>query len=181
MIEDILLYNQDFVEKKQYTKYETDKYPEKQLAILSCMDTRLTELLPAALGLHNGDVKLIKNAGAVVSHPFGSIMRSLLIAIYELGVQEIMVIGHYDCGVLHMDGDKMLENMRQRGIPEERIRLVEHCGVDLQRWLTGFEDAGDSVRATVHQILDHPLIPTNIRVQGFLMDPETGRLDAVTA
>lgn len=64
---------------------------------MTCMDTRLVELLPAALGLKNGDVKIIKNAGAVISNPFGSAVLSLLIAIFELGVEEIMVIGHTDC------------------------------------------------------------------------------------
>ena len=64
---------------------------------MTCMDTRLVELLPATLGLKNGDVKIIKNAGAVISNPFGSVVRSLLIAIFELGVEEIMVIGHTDC------------------------------------------------------------------------------------
>lgn len=53
------------------------------------MDTRLTELLPAALGIHNGDVKIIKNAGAVISHPFGSVIRSLLVAIIELGWKKL--------------------------------------------------------------------------------------------
>lgn len=179
MIEDVLEYNRSFVAAKGYEAHQTSKYPDKQLAILSCMDTRLTELLPAALGIKNGDVKLIKNAGATVSHPFGSIMRSLLIAVYELGVKEIMVIGHYDCGVQHMDGEQMLRHMGERGIPEDRIRLVEHCGIDLTRWLTGFEDVGQSVRESVQQIVGHPLMPQNVRVQGFLMDPDTGRLDPV--
>ena len=53
------------------------------------MDTRLTELLPAALGIMNGDVKIIKNEGGVISHPFGSVIRSLMVAIYELGVKEV--------------------------------------------------------------------------------------------
>ena len=75
-----------------------------ELAILSCMDTRLTELLPAALGLKNGDAKLIKNAGGLVISPFDSAMRSLLVAIYELGVEEIMVIAHSNCGACHMNG-----------------------------------------------------------------------------
>ena len=60
--------------------------PDKKIAILSCMDTRLTALLPAALGIKNGDVKMIKHAGGVISHPFGSVIRSLLVAIFELGV-----------------------------------------------------------------------------------------------
>ena len=85
-IDDILAFNKKFVEEESYKRYETDKYPDKKLAIVSCMDTRLTELLPAALGLKNGDAKIIKNAGGVISHPFGSVIRSLLVAIYELGV-----------------------------------------------------------------------------------------------
>ena len=53
MIDQIISYNKTFVEQKDYEKYLTDKYPDKKLAVLSCMDTRLTELLPAALGLKN--------------------------------------------------------------------------------------------------------------------------------
>ena len=78
MIDDILEFNKKFVESKGYEKYITNKYPDKKIAILSCMDTRLTELLPAALGIRNGDVKIIKNAGGVISHPFGSVIRSLM-------------------------------------------------------------------------------------------------------
>ena len=89
MIEDILKYNKQFVENKGYEKYITNKYPDKKIAILSCMDTRLTELLPAALGIKNGDVKMIKNAGGIISHPFGSVIRSLMVAIYELGVKDV--------------------------------------------------------------------------------------------
>ena len=99
MIDEILKYNKKFVESKEYEKFETSKYPDKKIAILTCMDTRLVELLPAALGIKNGDIKLIKNAGGMVSSPFGSAVRSLLIAIVELGVEQVMVIGHTDCGV----------------------------------------------------------------------------------
>ena len=54
MIDQILEFNKTFVAQKGYEKYVTDKYPDKKLAVLSCMDTRLTELLPAALGIKNG-------------------------------------------------------------------------------------------------------------------------------
>lgn len=93
MIDELLSFNRSFVESKGYEKYITDKYPDKKIAIVTCMDTRLTELLPAALGIRNGDVKMIKNAGGTINHPFGSAMRSLLVAIYELGVKEVMIIG----------------------------------------------------------------------------------------
>ena len=59
MIGKIIEYNKTFVEQKGYEKYLTDKYPDKKLAVLSCMDTRLMELLPAALGLKNDEAKII--------------------------------------------------------------------------------------------------------------------------
>ena len=98
MIDEILKFNKEFVANKGYEKFITNKYPDKKIAILSCMDTRLTELLVAALGVKNGDVKMIKNAGGIISHPFGSVIRSLLVAIYELGVTDVMVVAHSDCG-----------------------------------------------------------------------------------
>lgn len=87
MIDQIIDFNKTFVVGKGYEKYLTDKYPDKKLAVLTCMDTRLTELLPAALGLKNGDAKIIKNAGGLIITPFDSAMRSLIVAIYELGVE----------------------------------------------------------------------------------------------
>ena len=119
MIDQIIDFNKSFVEQKGYEKYLTDKYPDKKLAVLSCMDTRLTELLPAALGLKNGDAKIIKNAGGLVISAFDSAMRSLIVAIYELGVQEIMVVAHSHCGACHMSYDHFHHEMIARGVTDE--------------------------------------------------------------
>ena len=164
MLEEILAYNKKFVEDKGYEAYITNKYPDKKIAILSCMDTRLTALLPAALGIKNGDVKMIKNAGGVISHPFGSVIRSLLVAIFELGVEEIMVIAHSDCGACHMHSEEMLEKMKARGINPDYIDMMRFCGVDFHSWLDGFEDTEKSVRGTVDFIVHHPLIPVDVAI-----------------
>src|SRR4051794_13010280 len=99
IIAEILEYNQTFVASRAYESLRTDRMPNKKLVVLTCMDTRLTELLPRAMNLANGDAKLIKNAGALVTHPFGSVMRSILVAVYELNATEICVVGHHDCGM----------------------------------------------------------------------------------
>lgn len=178
-IKEMLEYNKEFVENKKYELYDSSKYPSKKIAILSCMDTRLTELLPAALNFKNGDIKIIKNAGALVIHPFGSVMRSILVSIYELAVEEILVIGHYDCGMQGLEPNKVIENMLSRGISEETLDMIRYCGVDIDNWFRGFDCVETSVKETVKAIKHHPLIPHNIEVHGFLMDPKTGRLDTV--
>lgn len=176
MIDEILKYNKDFVASKEYEKFVTSKFPDKRIAIVTCMDTRLVQLLPAALGLRNGDVKIIKNAGGTITNPFDSTMRSLLVAIYELGVNEIMVIGHTGCGVQGMNAAEMLHLMRERGISEEHIKLMRHCGIDLDSWLHGFEDSTDAVLETVDLISNHPLMAADVRVAGYIMDSTTGEL-----
>lgn len=176
MIDEILEFNRSFVAERGYERFATDKYPDKKIAIVSCMDTRLVELLPAALGLRNGDVKIIKNAGATITNPFDSTMRSLLIAVYELGVEEIMVIGHTGCGVQGMDAEHMLQLMRERGISDEHISLMEHCGIDLRNWLHGFDDTDAAVAETVDLIKHHPLMPEGIGVAGYVMETYTGGL-----
>ena len=179
MIEDVIDYNRKFVAEKNYEPYETSKYPDKKLAILTCMDTRLTELLPAALGIHNGDAKIIKNAGGVISHPYGSAVRSLLVAVLELGVEEIMVIGHTDCGVQGMDGKKMVEKLKARGIPEEHIDIIRKSGINLEQWLGGFEAAKEAVKESVDSLKNHPLMPKDLVIRGFMMDSVTGELTAL--
>ena len=179
MIDEILAHNKKFVEEKQYEKYAASKYPNKKIAILTCMDTRLVELLPAALGLKNGDVKIIKNAGGVVTSPFGSVIRSLLVAIIELGVEEIMVIGHTDCGVQHIDSDMMIHHMKERGISQDSIDLMKYCGINFEEWLAGFDTVEQSVKDTVDTIRNHPLIPTDIRIGGYVINTVTGELTVV--
>lgn len=179
MIEEILTYNKKFVAEKKYEQYASDKYPNKKIAILTCMDTRLVELLPAALGLKNGDVKIIKNAGGVVTNPFGSVIRSLLVAIIELGVEEIMVIGHTDCGVQHIDSDMMIHYMKERGITQESIDLMKYCGIDFEKWLAGFDTVEQSVTDTVETIRNHPLIPSDVRIGGYVINTVTGELQVV--
>ena len=179
MIDEILNYNREFVAAKGYEEFITDKYPDKKLAVLSCMDTRLTELLPAALGLRNGDAKIIKNAGALVISPFDSAMRSLLVAVYELGVQEIMVVAHTTCGACHMSFAEFERHIVDRGISPGTIETVRRSGIDLDQWFEGFHDTEQSVRRTVDIVRNHPLMPRDVVTRGFIIDSVTGQLTEI--
>ena len=175
-IDNVLAFNREYVASKGYEKHITDKFPDKKLAVLSCMDTRLSVLLQDALGLKNGDAKIIKNAGAVIPSPWDSAMRSLIVAVYELGVAEIMVVAHTTCGACHMSVHHFEEEMLKRGIPESELHRSD---IDLNDWLEGFHDTEKSVRNTVAAIVNHPLIPSDVTVRGFIIDSVTGELTEV--
>ena len=177
MIDQILAYNARFVAEKGYEPYVTDKFPAKGVAVLTCMDTRLTELLPKALGLRNGDAKIIKNAGGLVLSETDSAIRSLLVGIYELGVKEVMVVHHSTCGACHMSYAEFKPHMLERGISEAVLADWEARGVG--DWLEGFHDTEASVRRTVAAVVNHPLVPKDVVVRGFVIDSVTGALREV--
>jgi len=179
LLSNILEYNRSFVQEKQYEPFLTDSPPNKRLVVVTCMDSRLVELLPRAMNLHNGDVKLLKTAGAIITHPFGSIMRSILVAVYDLGAQEIAIVGHHGCGMTGLKGGRIIEKARQRGVSDETLKTLAHAGIDLQAWLVGFDHVEDGVRKSVDVVKNHPLLPREVAVHGLLIHPETGQLEVL--
>lgn len=178
-LEEILEYNGKFVEDKEYTKYATSKDPDKKMVVLSCMDTRLTELLPKAMNFKNGDVKLIKNAGATVMHPFGSIIRSILVAVYEFEANDVLVVGHYGCGMSNLNAEITLDKAIKRGVSPDVINTLNTAGINVNKWLKGFDSVEESVKESVGIIKNHPLMPKDVRVHGLLIDPLTGKVEVV--
>jgi carbonic anhydrase len=179
LLNELLDYNGKFVEEERFKDFSTTKFPNKRMVIITCMDTRLVELLPKALNLKNGDVKIVKNAGALVTHPFGSIMRSVLVAVYQLQADEVFVIGHHDCGMSGMKADTVIESMKERGISDDALDSLTYSGIEVKDWLRGFEKVEDSVAHSVHMVKKHPLMPSDVPVHGLVIHPETGKLDLV--
>lgn len=180
IVSQLMEFNKAFVGNKEYEKYITDKYPEKKIAILTCMDTRLMELLPKALNLRNGDAKFIKNAGAVLTQPFGSAMRSILVAVYELQAKEVVVIGHHGCGMTNLDSKGMVQKfITDGGIDPLVIDTLERSGIRMEKFLRGFSAPEDGVMHSVKMIRNHPLFPAHVPVHGFIMDPTTGSLELI--
>lgn len=175
----LLEFNKKFVEEKRYVDYITDKFPDKKIAVLTCMDSRLFELLPKALNLRNGDAKFIKNAGAILTQPFGSAMRSILVAVYELGAKEVLVIGHHECGMTNLDTQGMISKFTEYGIEPLAIQTLENSGIRMERFLRGFSSAEEGVMHSVKMIRNHPLFPKVIPVHGFVIHPETGELEVI--
>ncbi len=173
LIQEILEYNHHFVENKKYEEYRTINYPTKKVSIVTCMDPRLLELLPKAMNLKNGDAVLIKTAGGEISKELDSVVRSLLISIYELHVEEIIIVGHHNCGAQHLNAEVFMK------------RITEQCGVQLysermrKELFSGFGDLEESVKRSVNLVRHHPFIPKNIPVHGLIIDPETGEIELI--
>lgn len=179
-LDDILEFNSKFVENKDYVPYVSDGVPTRKLAIVTCMDARLIELLQKAINIKNGDAKMIKTAGAQINNPYGSIVRSLLVAIYGMKAEEILIIGHRNCGMNSMDPSKIINTMKERGISQDTLDSLEESGLDMKDWLKGFTDLEAEVTRSVEVVRSHPLIANDIPVHGLIVDPTTGKLDVVT-
>src|ERR1700749_393206 len=126
ILSEILEHNRQFVANREYEKFATDRFPNKKFVVVTCMDTRLVELLPQAMDLRQGDAKVLKTAGAIVSHPFGSVLRSVVVAVYELHAQDICVVGHHDCGMTGLSCARIVNKARERGISDDTLDTLKH-------------------------------------------------------
>ena len=78
-----------------------------------------------------------------------------------------------------MNAGEMLHLMKERGVSVEHISLMRHCGIDLDSWLHGFDDTEAAVRETVDLIWHHPLMASDVKVAGYIMDSHTGELKKI--
>ncbi len=175
LLDSILEANKAFVKPNAFPPLP--KSPQKQLAIFTCMDTRLVDFLEPAMGVKRGEAKVIKNAGNTIVDPMGgAVIRSLVVGIFLLGVEEIFVIGHRDCGMAEVDADALKQTMIKRGIPQ---KVIDYHVPDLKQWVGSFSHPVENIDQVVGIIRQNPLIPHDVPVHGLLFCPNDGRLEVV--
>jgi carbonic anhydrase len=176
LLDSILEKNRKFVQPNAFPPLP--KNPKKQFAIFTCMDTRLVDFLEPAMGIRRGDAKVIKNAGNTLIDPFGGVVRSLVAAIFMLGVEEVFVIGHKDCGMASVDPSHLKQQMVERGVNPQAIEALVP---DLAQWMGAFSCPVENVARVVSVIRESPLIPKDVPVHGLIFCPNDGSLEVVVS
>ncbi len=157
--------------------------PARQFAVLTCMDARLDPAKYA--GLSEGDAHVIRNAGGRASD---DAIRSLVISYKLLGTKEWFVIHHSNCG-MEFFTDEVIRGLLTQSL--ETAALGADGFYDVGRgpgstqgayidWLT-IADQARSVTDDVERIRQHPLVPKNIPIYGYIYDVTTGKLVEVEA
>ena len=157
--------------------------PARSFAILTCMDARLDPAKYA--GLSEGDAHVIRNAGGRASD---DAIRSLVISHKLLGTREWFVIHHTDCGMELFDdatiGNLLEDNLETATFDGQTWSNPKHGGGSSAghyiRWLT-FRNLAQSIVEDVKRIREHPLVPKDIPIYGYIYDVKTGRLIEVEA
>jgi carbonic anhydrase len=137
--------------------------PAKQIAIVTCMDARLSPYV--MLGLSEGDAHVIRNAGGVITDDE---IRSLMISQRLLGTREVMLIHHTDCGMLTFSDEELREQIQQE------VGIKPHFPLET------FADLEEDVRQSIKRIEASPFIPHKDSVRGFIYEVENGHLREVT-
>ena len=154
--ERILRENRRYVEA--FDRSALTAAPLSGLAIIACMDARLD--VEETLGLRTGDAHIIRNAGGLASD---DAIRSVIVSQEKLGTDEILVIGHTQCGLEGVDEAEMRDSLRGR------------TGRDLPIEFGSFPDLEASVRAQVERLRAHPWVRP-VPIHGLIFDVSTGRL-----
>ena len=146
-----------------FDKRDLPMPPAKQIAIVTCMDARLSPYV--MLGLSEGDAHVIRNAGGVITDDE---IRSLMISQRLLGTREVMLIHHTDCGMLTFSDEELREQIQQE------VGIKPHFPLET------FADLEEDVRQSIKRIEASPFIPHKDSVRGFIYEVENGHLREVT-
>ena len=79
----------------------------------------------------------------------------------------------------NLNVDKTIGKAIERGISPDVITTLCNAGVDIRKWLHGFDSVEESIKESVKLIKNHPLIPKDINIHGLVIDPQTGKLEVV--
>jgi len=152
--------------------------PARKFAILTCMDARLQPSKYA--GLAEGDAHVIRNAGGRASD---DAIRSLVISYKLLGTREWFVIHHTNCG-MELFTDEIMRDLLAGSLKTATFdgKVWRDTGAgpgstegQFVDWLT-IKEQSKSVAADVKRIRNHPLVPGDIPIYGYVYDVTTGRL-----
>ena len=155
--------------------------PGRGFAILTCMDARLDPAKYA--GLSEGDAHVIRNAGGRASD---DAIRSLVISHKLLGTKEWFVIHHTDCG-METFTDEIMRGLLASSLETATVdangwhdtgKGPGSTEGDYIDWLT-IADNARSVVADVARIRNHPLVPANVPIYGYIYDVKSGKLNEV--
>jgi carbonic anhydrase len=159
--EENLIANQKYAE--QFKLGHLPMPPARKLAIVACMDARLT--VEQILGLKTGDAHIIRNAGGLVTE---DALRSLIISSYLLGTRTYYVIQHTDCGMLTFTDDKLREQLKAE---------TGHDASHLH--FRSFADVEQSVKDQLKTIRRSPFLKPGVDIHGFIYEVSTGKLQEV--
>ena len=162
--DEVLKRNESYA--KNFTLGSLAMPPARKLAVVACMDARLT--VEPMLGLKTGDAHIIRNAGGIVTE---DAVRSLLISHHLLGTQEFIIINHTDCGMLTFKDEELRAKLQQLSGTATVAPVHFHA----------FGNVEENVRQQVQRVKSHPWVPKNIPVRGFIYDVRTGKLTEVAA
>ena len=162
--DEVLKANESYA--KNFTLGSLAMPPARKLAVVACMDARLT--VEPMLGLKTGDAHIIRNAGGIVTE---DALRSLLISHHLLGTQEFIIINHTDCGMLTFQDEELRAKLQQLSGTATVAPVHFHA----------FGNPEENVRQQVQRVKSHPWVPKNIPVRGFIYDVRIGKLTEVAA
>jgi len=150
----------------------------KKSLFLMDIENGLEPILEEVTNIRAENMLTIQSYGTVISHPYGDIMRSVLIAIYEENIEEIFIVGTKDKRTSTINVLTQLETMK------DKIQTLnylfqnsrpEFSGGTVDEWLNGKENEGDNIEKIVDTIRHHPLVPSYVKVRGLIVNKNDGK------
>jgi carbonic anhydrase len=157
-----------------------DSLNQKKVLFIIGMEEPLEQWLYSATHLPAEQMLVLVSHGPLISEPYDSLMRSVIIAVHQENVEEIFVIGATDTDEFQLVERDLISIVNHGKVPlTNKDHLSEFKENDIFKWLKGSETVTDSIKQSVDLIRRHPLMPSGVKVYGLSVDTVSGKLSSV--
>jgi carbonic anhydrase len=149
----------------------------KKTMIITGFHQGIYPMLPAITNKSEKDLMVLNSFGAVISQPYGCLMRNIILGLYNENVEEIYLIGETGSQEVKPNKDEMLRKIKEAGTSADIINAINYIDVvdhDVINWLIGPQNVEDVLKKNKDLIEGHPLIPKSIPVHVYIANSATG-------
>lgn len=150
---------------------DLDKH--KKVVLVTDSEHGMESILKEVTTIQPENRLTIQCDGPVISNPYGDIMRSIILAIFQENVEEILVIGTNDKRPRTVNVRDQFESMKDKLLTLDYLFkncMPEFSGGTVDDWLNGKENGRETVEKSVDLIRHHPLVPSHVKVRGLIVN-----------
>ncbi len=155
------------VEQSDKKKFNLREVADKKIAIITCLDSKLH--IEDVLQENRDNAYILRNAGNAITD---CVIRSLVLSVDVLGVQEIIIIGHRMCELRSINIGK-LKNVVESRVEEE---LKAMFGKPFKKWLALATDPESNLKNQAETIRQSKLLPQDVPITGLMYDEFNGHI-----
>ncbi|MGO4900354.1 carbonic anhydrase [Bacillus sp. GM2] len=149
---------------------------DKKILMIIGMEKQLEQTICRAANIQPENALVLKSVFPDISQPYGDLMRDIITLVHRNKAEEIWIVRDKHEQTADEDISDLLNRNKDLSDRMQTLEyLFQNCSPEftqssIDEWLSPSKNAAEGVHKSVAAIRRHPLIPSHVKVKGFLIE-----------